>query len=166
MIFWKINTGKFIKEYLGRKFFKQPDKKHYHWLSVLLKPLQVINDEYVNWRKQRYYFINITSQVISLTGYLNDRFDTIQRRIYIATPTMIYNGLWIGLEQEVDLYQMISLESENEGIWLGTFSEQNTGFDFIVYVPNDIADTDTINQLKSAIYQLKLAGKTFDLELT
>lgn len=164
MIFWKLNTVKYVKEYLGRKFYKSPDKRHFHWLSVLLFPLQTIHDEYILWRLERYYLINITSQVISLKGYLNDRFDSAQRRIYILTPTIIYNGLWIGLESEVDFCQMISLESEDQGVWLGKFSEQNTGFDFVIYIPSDIVTNDVINQIKSSVYNLKLAGKLFDVE--
>ncbi|HRO75257.1 MAG TPA: hypothetical protein PLP27_03820 [Crocinitomicaceae bacterium] len=163
MIFWNINISSLIKDYLGRKFLRT---KQYNWLMALLSPLQTSVNEYSTWRKERFYMINITGQVISLTGYLNDKFDFNQRRIHIVTAVEIFAGIWVGLESEVDMFVNVGLESEDNGIWLGTFIEQNLGDDFIVYIPADIAsDVDNINRIKSAIYQVKLAGKKFSLEV-
>ncbi len=161
MIFWNLNIGNFVKDYLGRKFFRP---RQYDWLMSLLSPLETTINNYTHWRKERFYLINITGQVISLTGYLNDKFDANQRRIYIVTSNVIYNGLWVALEEEINMFLTIGLEYENQGLWVGMELEQSSGYDFIVYIPTDIISSDTINLLESTIYHFKLAGKTFYLE--
>lgn len=161
MIFFKLNTGNFIKDFLGRKFFKEIQ---YRWLFSLLKPVQTRMDEYDQWRKHQFYLINITGQVISLTGYLNDLFDPTQRRIYILNANDYYSGVWISLEQEIEPTLPVSLISEDQGIFLGMESEQDLGTDFIVYVPGDIYNQVLI-PLIAAVHQFKLAGKTFSVEI-
>jgi hypothetical protein len=158
MIFFKFNVNSSIRQSLGTRFVRV---KQLNWLVAILSPIQSIMNEYDEWRKRRFYLIQITSQVIALTGYLNDQFDPILRQIYIVTLNDYTNGEWIALESELEPFVYLGLDNENTGAWLAQETEQNTGLDFIVYIPIGIVQ---INQIKQAVTAYKLAGKTFSIE--
>jgi len=164
MIFWKLNTEKFVKQYLGRMLYKP---LHFNWLVSLLKPLQITIDDYSAWLKRRYYLLNITGQTISLEAFLNDEFDVDLRRIKILTANSNYNGIWIALEEEVDMFITLSRSDESEDVFIYFCeqSEQGTSIDFIVQVPAEIATTDVINQIKSIVNRYKLAGKSYQVDV-
>lgn len=159
MIFFKLNVNISIREALGSRFLKV---KQLNWIVSLLSPIQTIMDDYDLWRKQRFYLIQITSQVISLTGYLNDQYDPFLRRIYLITLNDYTNGEWLALESEVEPFLWLGFESENTGVWLSQEAEQNTGLDFIFYIPIGIVSQS--NLIKQAVTAYKLAGKTFSIE--
>ncbi|RWW91871.1 hypothetical protein [Flavobacterium cerinum] len=85
---------------------------------------------------------------------LNDRFDKVQRRIYIGDgqtneTTYIYTDA-----EDQDEYL-------DDTLWLYTEAETaDTGLDFIVYVPEEIY-TNQIHALHSLIKLYKAGGKRY-----
>ncbi len=123
--------------------------------SVAFEPLKDIYNRWLQNRDDRAYYLNHYGQVCYLRKVLNDRFDTLERRIIIG------NG------NEFDrtyLYTRI----EKRPIYLGQqtlYSRRDygdTGVDFIVHVPEQIikdnpyAITALVNEYKQDVKRFKI----------
>lgn len=92
---------------------------------------------------------------------LNDKFDPVERRIYIGDGQQ-FDTFYIYTEAEAQ-DRFLHAESEDPVIYLRTESETaDTGFDFIVYVPASIAIAQ-IHGLNSLIKFYKLGGKRYTI---
>lgn len=131
------------------------------YLQALVLPLDQVYYKWYNWRKDNIYKLEHTGQVCSLEGSLNDNFDPIERRIYIGDG-QIYETTYIYTEGEAqDVF--LETESEDSTIWLRTESETaDTGLDFIVFVPEELYDTQ-IYALRAHVEYYKAGGKRYNI---
>lgn len=131
------------------------------FVKVLLKPIDNLYYKWHNWRIDNIYKLEHTGQVCSLEGSLNDKFDPFERRIYIGDG-QFYETTYIFTEvEEQELW--METESEAETIWIRTESETaDTGLDFIVYVPEQIFNTQ-IYDLHAHIKFYKAGGKRYNI---
>ncbi|MBP4140128.1 hypothetical protein [Flavobacterium geliluteum] len=129
--------------------------------QLLLKPLNSLYFKWHNWRIDNIYKLEHTGQVCSLEGSLNDKFDPVERRIYIGDG-QFYETTYVFTEaEEQELW--LETESEEETIWLRTESETaDTGLDFIVYVPESIYNTQ-IYGLRAHIDFYRAGGKRYNI---
>lgn len=129
-------------------------------VSAIGSALNVLCDRFNLNRDRNLYNLSITSQVCFLEKVLNDKFDNVQRRIYIS------NGAWraplpiylILENQPVYLY----LESENQPVPL--YLQNETGFiaeGFVINVPIELQPSE--QDLTGTVNLFKLAGKTFTI---
>lgn len=129
--------------------------------QIVLKPLNSLYYKWYNWRIDNIYKLEHTGQICYLRGSLNDKFDPVERRIYIGDG-LLFDTQYIfteAEEQDVWLYT----EDEDETIWLRTESETaDTGLDFIVYVPEAIYNTQ-LDGLKAHIEFYKAGGKRYNI---
>lgn len=130
-------------------------------VQFALKPLSTLYYKWYNWRIENIYKLEHTGQVCSLEGSLNDKFDPVERRIYIGDG-QIYETTYIYTEGEAkDVF--LETESEDSTIWLRTESETaDTGLDFIVYVPEELYDTQ-IYALRAHVEYYKAGGKRYNI---
>jgi hypothetical protein len=128
-------------------------------VALIMCFLQPIKTIHYNWLQKRdfdWYRLTHTGQVCKLRKVLNDNLDPSLRRIYIGDGTAFPR-------------EYIYTQAENKPKYLGTFfikSEneyQNTGVDFIVFVPQGIIDT-AIYQLRYLLKYYKLAGKRYIIQ--
>ncbi len=132
------------------------------WLRVLVSPLVRLYVDFVAWRIDVRFRINLTGQVKVLEGYLNMKYDPTQNRIRIV---IFDDGLlWVGLECEGDNYHpRIGLESEpNNLAAIPLENEIRDSFgdvDFIVYIPAGV-DPDLV---RATVEQYRLAGMKFKI---
>ncbi|AMO19235.2 hypothetical protein UN65_01665 [Flavobacterium columnare] len=126
------------------------------FLHCLIKP---IDDVYYNWKQKRlvdWYKLNHNGQRCKLRKVLNDELDSQQRRIRIDDGTSYKR-------------KYIYTKAESKPIYLGKpfinskTEFENTGVDFVVYVPTEIVDK-SIHKLKFLINYYKLAGKRYRIE--
>ena len=154
MLFFVFQIFDYIKQYLGRLFNKD---KQQRWVYSFLFPLMNLWADYNLWRREMFYIINITSQVISLEGYLNDKYDNVLRRIFISSAPQGYKGIYVALEQEIIPFVLAGLESEAVGVFVGsTFDATNN---FIVNCPTSVQTEES--NIVAAVNQFKTAGKGF-----
>ncbi|WP_163444995.1 hypothetical protein [Flavobacterium columnare] len=125
-------------------------------LHCLIKP---IDDVYYQWKQKRqsdWYRLNHNGQRCKLRKVLNDELDNQQRRIRIDDGSSFKR-------------KYIATKAESKPIYLGkafinSRSEfENTGVDFVVYVPTEIVGK-SIQKLKFLINYYKLAGKRYRIE--
>ncbi|AUX17170.1 hypothetical protein [Flavobacterium columnare] len=131
-------------------------RKTIAFLHCLIKP---IDDVYYNWKQKRlvdWYKLNHNGQRCKLRKVLNDELDSQQRRIRIDDGTSYKR-------------KYIYTKAESKPIYLGKpfinskTEFENTGVDFVVYVPTEIVDK-SIHKLKFLINYYKLAGKRYRIE--
>lgn len=129
--------------------------------QMLLRPLNSLYYLWYNWRIENIYKLEHTNQICYLRGSLNDKFDPVQRRIYIGNG-QFYETIYIFTEaEERDVW--LNTESEPETLWLRTESETaDTGLDFIVYVPEEIFNSQ-IHALHAHIIYYKAGGKRYNI---
>lgn len=129
--------------------------------QIVLKPLNDLYYKWHNWRIDNIYKLEHTNQICYLRGSLNDKFDPVDRRIYIGNG-LLFDTQYIFTEPE-DIEVWLETESEDETIWLRTESETaDTGLDFIVYVPESIYNTQ-LDALHAHIKFYKAGGKRYNI---
>lgn len=138
-------------------------RKHLYaaYIQFALKPLSSLYYKWFNWRIDNIYKLEHTGQVCSLEGSLNDKFDPVERRIRIGDG-QIYDTIYIYSEAEAQ-DRFLNTEAEDSTIWLRTESETaDTGLDFIVYVPEQIYETQ-IYALDAHVKFYKAGGFRFNI---
>ena len=129
--------------------------------QIVLKPLNDLYYKWYNWRIDNIYKLDHTSQICYLRGSLNDKFDPVDRRIYIGNG-LLFDTQYIFTEAE-DIDVWLETEPEDETVWLRTESETaDTGLDFIVYVPEAIYNTQ-LDGLHAHIKFYKAGGKRYNI---
>lgn len=140
-------------------FLRKPVMIRY--LQALILPLDQLYYRWSNWREENIYKLEHTGQVCSLEGSLNDKFDPIQRRIYIADG-QLYETYYVYTESEQQ-DRFIHTESEEPTVFLRTESETaDTGLDFIVFVPEETYNTQ-IYALHAHVKFYKAGGFRYDI---
>lgn len=133
---------------------RQP--KNIAYVLALLEPVEWLYYQWLQKRDFDWYRLKHTGQVCKLRKVLNDNLDKSLRRIYIAQGTAFPR-------------KYIYTKAENKPKYLGTYfiksqdEYENTGVDFIVFVPTEIK-TVSIDQLKYLLNYYKLAGKRYKIE--
>lgn len=129
--------------------------------QIVMKPLNSLYYLWYNWRLDNIYKLEHNYQICYLRGSLNDKFDPVERRIYIGDG-LLYETQYIFTEvEEQDVW--LETESEPETIWLRTESETaDTGLDFIVYVPEEIYNRQ-LDALHAHIKFYKAGGKRYNI---
>lgn len=131
------------------------------YLRALIFPLDQLYYTWYLWRESNLYKVEHTGQVCSLRKSLNDSFDPSLRRIYIGEGN-IFETLYIYTEAEAQQVY-VHTDAEEPTLWLRTDDETaDTGLDFIVWVPQEIYDTQ-IHGLKFHIDFYKSGGKRYSI---
>lgn len=157
-MWYSINWDKLVI-YLLPTFLRRPFFIGY--LRALTAPLESLYYSWHNWRLDNIYKLEHTGQVCSLRGSLNDKFDVVERRIWIGDGQM-NPTTYIYTEAEAqDVFT--NTESEPKGGTLFVYTEAetaDTGLDFIVYVPFGILNTQ-IYAIRAHINFYKAGGKRY-----
>lgn len=142
-----------------------PDELFKAKVFVLCKSMIVfvstIHIDFLNFRKQKMYELAITPQICWLVLLLNDRFDFVQRRIYIEDGAKGDNVYLFQDDEGDSIYAFQDSELENN--WVFNDSEVgSTPAHFIVYLPSVLAAKEdmiksilNINRLPSKRYQIQ-----------
>jgi hypothetical protein len=157
-MWYKINWNILVLQNLPDTL-RKPDLSAF--AQLLLKPINSLYYKWYNWRIDNLYKIEHTGQVCSLRGSLNDKFDPIERRIYIGDG-QFYDTTYIYTEAEAQKRNVYT-EGEEPTIWLRTESETaDTGLDFIVFAPKAIVASQ-IYALRAHVDFYKAGGKRYSI---
>lgn len=141
------------------------------YLQALLYPLQVLNDEFVEWAKEKRIEASMTSQVFKLEWFLNRKF-----KKYFADPSSviaIQNNISTGVplyRQSEDIestpfYQQSENSESNPALYGEHEQSSSITSSFIVHAPQPdttkITQTAYDSQLRYWIDKYKLASKTY-----
>ncbi len=157
-MWYDLNFGILIREYFWKEILK-PTFKAY--LIASISPIKTLHFTWSQFRIDNIYKLDHNGQVCYLRKALNDKFDPVERRIYIGDG-QLFDTFYIYTEAEAQ-DRFVHAEEEDPVIYLRTESETaDTGLDFIVYVPTAIASSQ-IHGLNSLIKFYKLGGKRYNI---
>jgi hypothetical protein len=131
---------------------------HFAWLQALYAPLQTVYGLFNARRNANLYALSVTPQVCSLEKMLNDRYDSIQRRIYI-TDAIHISCVYIYLEEE----QKPLFISGSTPVYIYGEAEIDASrkIDFTVHVP--FLNHLNSKEMRALLNTYKLAGKRYEI---
>lgn len=153
----QFDTVAYIKYYFGYYFAELQ-----YLFIALLWPLKELWDTYESWRDNTVYKVNLSQQVISIEGNLNNSFDADQKRIFIEDGNfdpMLYFPRDDTEGAEL-LFPLDEKEDTEIGVPINEY-ERVGEYDFIVKVPAVLNVLNT--QITGEVKAQKLAGKTFTI---
>lgn len=136
-------------------------------LGAFLSPLREVHFRFLDFRKESIYKVSHNGSVVSLTDVLNDRFDPVEKRIYIKN---------IQKQDAVRFYP----DAANKEVGFYPKPNQKVGFrysttynaeaaDFIVHVPrllrpsNDQEREKLLIIMRGLLDYYKLFGKNYTI---
>jgi hypothetical protein len=131
---------------------------------VLVSPVVQLYNSLLLFRDLMLYKLTITPQVVYLEKMLNDRYDNIERRIYV-TDGKEYSSIFVYTKSE-GKPNFIFTKAETGVLQTFLYLKNETGqftFDFVVHVPV-LVDFD-INEMTSLVNAYKLASKSFKIKI-
>jgi hypothetical protein len=149
---YNINWNRFVLQLLPTPL---RHGTHIAWLQALLWPVVQLYRRFLHYMAQTRYRLMITPQVCYLERMLNDRFDPIQRRIYIADGQD---------QQPVYVYLPAELKPLHLGsAWI--YSQGEAGElknDFVIHVPQGLAYDAA--EMRASVNVYKLAGTRYSIQ--
>ena len=136
------------------------------WLETLFNPLEQVNFNFKQFRKDSIYKVVNNCQVVYLEKVLNNAFDVSDRRIYIVDslfldPLSVYP---VASDRPVYIYDA------NNPVYINDDSVfEVSEFDFIVVMPLELKPangydlTNILIQIRSLVNYYKLASKRFTI---
>lgn len=125
-------------------------------------PVNDLHSRFVYYRNNALYRLSITPQVCYLEKALNDRYDVIERRIYI-TDGVELSGLPLFLKVE-NKPTVFSRKSEgNEQVLYTKAETAYFSADFVINVP--VTVPFDISEITAFVNGYKLASKTFKVRI-
>ena len=124
-------------------------------VNTVFSPLKTIYDDWYRIRNEHLYKLAHNGQICYLRKALNNRFDHIDRRIYIGNGNRyLRKYIYTHAEQRPEFLGTMYLHSVND--------YADTGVDFIVYVPADIVAAQ-IYELQALINFYKEGVKRYKI---
>jgi hypothetical protein len=130
--------------------------------EAIYTPIVALHNSFIAFRKSKFYEIKMNYQTCYLQAFLNDRFDSIQRRIYIV-DAVSREPVYIYTRAEAKAL-VISKRSEAQSVAVYTRGESNGDLlhDFYVFVPANVGFDE--HEMRAMI-ATKLCGKRYKIQL-
>ncbi|WP_281752499.1 hypothetical protein [Neptunitalea chrysea] len=145
---------------------RKPNNKAF--LSVMLRPLELLHLDFLNFRANSIYRVKHNSQIVYMEAMLNDLFDPLERRIRIVNtefkqPVYFYEPLE---NREVYHYE----PEDNDPVhYYEPDDIVGDGVDFSVCVPpqlqpeGETAETAILTRMRGEIDYYKLYSKNYNI---
>lgn len=163
MDYAKIYTTNFNRLVIHLLPLKERKPKYIAWLRSLVKPIALLHQQFVNYRRDALYKIEHTPQVFSLEQMLNDAFDVQLRRIYISDGAYRDGVYFYNPEENKPVWFYDPQENAPVHFYDGAelFS---LDVDFVVIVPLELNASQEI-RMRSLIDFYRLPDKTYKIEI-
>lgn len=130
-------------------------------IKALLGGHTAVLNSFLNYRDAKIYQLLITPQVVYLEKMLNDRYDSIQRRIYIDDA--VWHLPWFLYQEEEEKPAYLFTEAEYSPVYLYTDGEAGEALnDFVVFVPLDVIFSQ--DEMRSLLDAYKLFGTKYTIQ--
>lgn len=123
------------------------ENRHIAWLRALIAPIKSLHTQLLTFIATIAFQMRTTGQVTKLRFALNEKYDTVARRIIIRDTAPV-----------AQLY--IYLEVENKPVYMPFFINGG-GSDFEVLIPTELKATDIY--FRSLLNKYKLPGKRYTI---
>jgi hypothetical protein len=131
------------------------------FLEVILSPLAALLKRLRQFRTTTYYWLNISAQVYSLERMLNDRYDSVGRRIRIDDGAFRDKIFIYTSPEQRDKY--IYTKIENNPKFIYTAAEYGAvDVDFVIKIPGGVLFSE--QEVTALVNKFKLVSKAFKIE--
>ena len=162
---YNVEWPRFVDLFLPNAL-RQPTIKM--WFSSLLKPLNLLHLDFLNFRAEVLYRANHNSQIVYMEAMLNDKFDPLGRGIYIAN-VVVNEPIWLR-EPEEQLDVFLYEPENNKPVYLPEPATLiGTGVDYSVCVPalvrpqTEAAELDMLTRMRGEIDYYNLYSKNYNI---
>ena len=133
-----------------------------YFLSILKGGISFTNNQFIKFRNDQLYKVNISGQVIYLEKYLNDLYDPLYRRIYIEDAALVLPPfIYAVTDGEPSTFVYANSDTTSAPFYLYSLNEYYANPEFIVYIP--LVRIIYTNQIKSIINKYKLAAAKYKI---
>lgn len=147
--------------WLTPKFLRK--QKFIILVKACLYPLISLHTTLMNFRSAKIYQIKITPQVCYLEMMLNDRYDSIARRITIGDAE--WHLPWFLYQDAENKPEYLYTEGEAQPVYVYTDGEAGEALnDFVVLVPAAVSFNE--QEMKSLLNSYKLFGTRYKIQIT
>lgn len=134
------------------------------FVMVMVSPVVLLYNSLLSFRALVLYKLTITPQVVFLEKLLNDRYDNVERRIFIAdgkqyTPTFLFTKAEL---KPFFLFRKAEVGFLEKYFFLKNETGQFT-WDFVIHIPAVINFNQ--NELVALVNTYKLPAKTFKIKI-
>ena len=155
------------------------------YLQSCMKPLQAVNDEFVDWAKETRIEAAMTSQIFKFEWFLNRKFSqyfanrseriVIKNGEKIGTPVFYQSASDIDDSEQFRVYHQNEPNAQPSVLHYDTELTDAASHSFVVYCPalwrntttnrlrNNITEQEFLSMLTYWIERYKLAGKTYKI---
>ncbi len=155
-----INYTKLLRSLIPEDLRKE---RFVVWLSLMIYPIKLLYNQFKIWEQKSWYDIKYqTGTVAHLERVMNDRFDVVQKRIYInvgiyTEPLYVYTE---AETQPVFIYKQVESNPE----YIHTAAENLYGeADFTVHIPYLLLAEHEEIAFKAILDRYKRDGKTYKI---
>jgi hypothetical protein len=141
------------------------------WVKALCSPVIKLYNEFIAYKNEKDYDLEITGQVCRLERMLNDKYDSRLRRIFI-TDGGGAEALWLYTDAELqplivydDFEEFIDAGEREPDLYLYTDGEVDGDLvnDFVINIPISISFNR--DELIGKVKRKRLPGMRFDIQL-
>ncbi len=155
---YNVNWNKLVSWLTPARLFLP---KVFALLKALVSPISSLHGLFISFRKQKLYDLSINSQVCRLEKLLNDKFDSVQRRIYITDGEKSKRKYIFKRSELVPL--PVYLDAESNPTFIYKDAEITTiTYHFIVNVPLGIKYKEAV--INSLLNTYRLPSRKYKLE--
>jgi hypothetical protein len=148
----------------GNAFSTGQASKHLKWISVLLSPLRVLNDQLRAFVSTVRYEMYTNAQVVQLEHYLNDLYDPLDRRIYIEDGEAV-DPLVLYRKDDVRSSFIIRRKGEGQASAVIYRKAQTFGeYDYVVVFPYESPIESRVLEIRKNIDKYNVAGMRYRLD--
>ncbi len=163
---YHINFGKLIAAHLPGILRKS---RRMAFFVILIKPVKSLYKAFISWRDERLYLMSHNSQAIYIRKILNDRFDTVQRGIRVASSPVLEPVWHFDTSDNRPVYYFDT--ADNKPVYFrapADFLELNADFEVIVPLRLKPADATALNnfeiRLRMLVDYYKLYSKKYNIK--
>lgn len=154
-------------------FLRQP--KTLSLIQSFAKPLQTVNDEFIEFRDDIAFKLAFNAQIIYLEKYLNSVYPNpfvYPSNIHILDGANVaFDYLYNDFENQADTYFFNFVETSNP-VYFNNNNEQTSGvFSYIIRIPTSVQSGNDVDgvaynetMLKKRVNFYNNAGKTYDIQ--
>lgn len=129
---------------------------------VFVKEVKFIHGKVLTSRANFLYYLEITPQVCKLEKMLNDRYDPIQRRIYIADGSDFDPIYMYQKAEDKPVFFYLKSEAETDPIFYKKNEISSDSQDFVVFVPLSLTFSEA--EMSALLDTFKLAGTIYTIQ--
>jgi hypothetical protein len=131
------------------------------YVLSLIAAIQEVWLDFLQFRHDILYDIQINGQTIHLERVLNDKFDIAERRIYITDGEYFEPPVFYEEYKNLPVIFFDESNTNNPAFYTQSNLDNRVSFNFFVHIPADVWHDRVV--VRALVQKYKIFGRTFDI---